>query len=61
MWTLRKQETVRLEAFEMWICRNIMRIKWIRNDEMLRHVNETTNIVLLKSVKIGEVRHILRG
>ena len=27
-WTLRRNEQKRLEAFEMWVCRRMERVKW---------------------------------
>lgn len=34
-WALSKQDRVKLEAFELW------ELTKVRNDEVLRHVNET--------------------
>ena len=42
-WTLRKNEQKRLEAFEMWVCRRMERVKWrdkIKNAVVLEREEE---------------------
>ena len=45
-WTLRRNEQKRLEAFEMWICRRMERVKW--TDKM-------KNAVALERVGDGKI------
>ena len=47
-WTLLKRDVERLEAFEMWIWRHMMRISWTEqktNDEMLEAVGTQRELV----------------
>jgi hypothetical protein len=64
-WTLRKDEMKRLEAFEMWIWRRIMKISWkdhVTNEEVLRRVNEKRIILdIITRRQRNWIGHILRG
>ena len=47
-WTLRKQNIKRLEAFEMWLWRRMLRIKWmdkISNKEILKNIGEKRSLI----------------
>src|SRR5206468_5891612 len=64
-WTLRKVEFDKLEAFEMWLWRQMEGINWrrkISNEEVLKRVDE--NRCLMKTVfkrKKNWIGHVLRG
>ena len=64
-WTLKVNTMNRLEAFEMWLHRRMLRIPWtdmVSNQEVLRRAN--TNRELLTTIKIRKVSylgHLLRG
>lgn len=54
MWTLRKVDVRRLEAFELWIWRRMVGVRWedrVRNEEVLRRVGEVRTY--LEILKIG--------
>ena len=64
-WSLKKADTRRLEAIEMWVWRRIENIKWterITNETVLQRVGEKreliTTIIKRKKNWIG---HVLRG
>lgn len=64
-WTLKAQMIKKLEAFEMWLYRRILKIPWtdrITNDEVLRRIGRKRK--LLTIIKIGKTSymgHILRN
>ena len=64
-WTLRKEDTRRLEAFEMWIWRRMEKISWtehVTNEEVLQRVEEERAImVTIKTRQKKWIGHILRG
>ncbi|XP_072386768.1 putative uncharacterized transposon-derived protein F52C9.6 isoform X1 [Diabrotica undecimpunctata] len=64
-WTLKKTSINKLEAFEMWSLRRMMRIPWVdrvRNDDVLKRAGvERELFKLIKKRKIGYLGHILRG
>jgi hypothetical protein len=64
-WTLRKEETDRLNAFEMWIWRKMEKVSWkdhITNEAVLKAVGEKRCLVenILRRKK-GWMGHVLRG
>ena len=63
-WTLRKADVERLEAFEMWVWRRMMKVKWtdkLTNMEVLRLVNETPKLLPeIRRRKRRWIGHILR-
>jgi hypothetical protein len=64
-WTLLKEDIKRLEAFEMWIWRRIMKVKWTEhkaNEEVLEMVKEKR--MLMKTIRVRQknwVGHVLRS
>lgn len=64
-WTLQKEDIKRLEAFEMWLYRRIMKIKWTEhktNEEVLEMVEEKR--MLIKTIRERQknwVGHVLRS
>lgn len=64
-WTLRKKERDKLEAFEMWTWRNMMKISWQEhktNDYVLQTVGERRKILeMIMERKKKWLGHILRG
>ena len=63
-WTLRRNEQKRLEAFEMWIWRKMVRVKWtdkIKNAVVLERAGEGKIMLeLIKNRKRNWLRHWLR-
>ena len=63
-WTMTAAEKSRVEAFEMWCYRRMMRIKWIdrvSNEEVLRRVGEKRSLMkTLTRRRNNLVGHILR-
>lgn len=64
-WTMQKEDIKRLEAFEMWLWRRIMKVKWTEhktNEEVLEVVKEKR--LLIKTIRERQknwVGHILRN
>jgi len=63
-WTLRKEDIRRLEAFEMWIWRRMMKVSWIEhktNEEVLQMVDTEREMMdTLRSRQKRWLGHILR-
>lgn len=65
-WTLTEATCKRVEAFEMWVYRRILKISWvdhITNDEVLRRIGLQSTEVLktIKKRKLSYFGHIMRG
>lgn len=64
-WTLKAKTMNRLEAFEMWIYRRLLRIPWtdrVRNDEVLRRMGtERMLLQIVKKRKTAYLGHIFRN
>lgn len=64
-WTLLDQHCKKIEAFEMWIYRRMLRIAWtdrIRNTEVLLRLNATTEVInTIKRRKLEYFGHVMRG
>lgn len=64
-WTINSNEMRRLEAFEMWCYRRILKISWIdkvRNLDILKHLNKNTEILCtIKRRKLEYFGHVMRG
>ncbi|XP_045448929.1 uncharacterized protein LOC123657427 [Melitaea cinxia] len=64
-WTLTSALCSKLEAFEMWIYRRMLRISWtmkITNVEVLRRMNKRLEIMrIVKERKLQYFGHIMRG
>lgn len=64
-WTVSQEMTKRLEAFELWLYRRMLRISWkdkITNIEVLRRMNKETEIIkTVKSRKLQYLGHIMRN
>lgn len=63
-WTLTKATSKKLEAFEMWAYRRILRISWvdrITNVEVLQRLGKNTEILnTIKKRKLEYLGHIMR-
>jgi len=63
-WTLQKEDIRRLEAFETWIWRRVMKVSWNEhktNEEVLQMVDtEREMMVTLRSRQKRRLGHILR-
>ena len=64
-WTLKKRDVEKIEAFEMWIWRRMLKISWkdkVTNEEVLQRVGERRTlkdtIIRRKKTWLG---HIIRG
>lgn len=64
-WTLKKEDVNRLEAFEMWTYRRILRIPWtdrVTNEEVIRGMGKEREIMnIIKARKLEYLGHIMRG
>lgn len=64
-WTLKKIDTKRIEAFEMWMYRRILRISWterVTNVEVLRRMQKEKELILtIKKRKLQYLGHVMRG
>lgn len=65
-WTLKVTTINRIEAFEMWILRRMLRVSWVdhvRNEEVLRRAGlaERELFETIKKRKIAYMGHMLRG
>lgn len=64
-WTLTEASMKKLEAFEMWCYRRILKISWvdrITNNEVLRRMNKTCEILNeVKRRKLEYLGHIMRN
>ena len=65
-WTIGVSEKKRLEAFEMWCYRRMLKIRWVdkvTNEEVLRQIDEERsvwkNIVKRRGRLIGHIQGIL--
>lgn len=65
VWTIKSSDERKLEAFEMWIWRKVLRIPWtdrVTNEEVLRRMNTTRQLmVTIKRRKTSYLGHILRN
>ena len=63
-WTLTQAEKKRIEAFEMWVWRRMLKISWtekISNEEVLMRVEEQRSILnIISRRKHSWIGHILR-
>jgi len=63
-WTLRSDDKKRIESFEMWCYRKMMKISWvdkITNEEVLKQVNEKRTIwKAIQKRRCRMIGHILR-
>ena len=63
-WTLNKQMEKRIEAFEMWCWRRLLKISWterISNEEVMRRMgNEREIIMKIRVRQMRFVGHVMR-
>jgi ribosomal protein S10 len=64
-WTLREYEKKKLEAFEMWIWRRMLKISWkdkLNNEKVLERIGERRNLMeKIRTRKRNWIGHVLRG
>lgn len=64
-WTLRKAEMDRLEAFERWCYRRMLRISWtdrVINTDLRRRIQQDEEVInTLKKRKLQYFGHVMRG
>lgn len=64
-WTLRKTAINRLEAFEMWLYRRVLKVPWtarLTNEEILRRVDRQRELFeTIKKRKTAYLGHIMRN
>ena len=65
MWTMKKNEIDRLEAFEIWIWRRMEMISWkdkVTNEQVLEEVKEKRTLIgIIRSRKKKRIGHALRS
>lgn len=64
-WTLKIDTMNKIEAFEMWCYRRMLKISWTThtsNEEVLRQLNKDRELLnIIKARKVGYFGHIMRG
>lgn len=64
-WTLKKLDIRKLEAFEIWLYRRILRVKWtdkVTNMEILKRIKKEKEIIItVKKRKLQYLGHVMRG
>ncbi|XP_039291702.1 uncharacterized protein LOC120353116 [Nilaparvata lugens] len=64
-WTLTKSTKKRLEAFEMWLYRRVLRISWmdrVTNKAVLERMDKDLEVMnIIKSRKLAYFGHIMRN
>lgn len=64
-WTLTKETTNRLEAFELWLYRRILKIPWtdkVTNNEVMRRMQKNKELInTVKCRKLQYLGHIMRN
>lgn len=64
-WTFKLSTLNRIEAFEMWIHRRMLKIPWTAhktNEEVLRRANKNRELLnVIKRRKISYLGHVMRG
>jgi len=64
-WTLKKVDIQRLESFEMWIWRRLMKISWTEhrsNQEVLNMVEESRSLMnTIRQRQKNWLGHVLRS
>ncbi|KAJ4447192.1 hypothetical protein ANN_09193 [Periplaneta americana] len=62
-WTLRRSEEKRINAFEMWICRRLERVKWtdrIRNEAVLERIGHVLGFCRKTELLLNNRHHKAR-
>jgi hypothetical protein len=63
-WTLTENTLKRLEAFEMWVYRRMLRVPWVdrvRNEEILGRMGKETEVIrTVKVRKLSYFGHVMR-
>lgn len=64
-WTLKEIDVRRLEAFELWMYRRILRISWVErvtNVEVMRRIRKEKEVIMtIKRRKLLYMGHVMRG
>uniref|UniRef100_A0A8D8Q737 Uncharacterized protein n=2 Tax=Cacopsylla melanoneura TaxID=428564 RepID=A0A8D8Q737_9HEMI len=64
-WTLTEASAKKIEAFEMWLYRRILRVSWkdkVTNKEILRRMNKELEVLyIIKVRKLQYLGHIMRN
>lgn len=64
-WTIKMNTMRRLEAFEMWIYRRLLKIPWtdhVRNEEVLGRLNKERELLAnIKKRKTAYLGHVMRS
>ena len=65
VWTLRKEDKRRIEGFEMWVWRRMMKVSWTErktNEEVLGMVRQSRQLLeAILNRKKNWMGHVLRG
>lgn len=65
VWSLKAETLRRLEAFEMWVYRRLLKIPWtdhISNEEVLRRIGKDRDLVVdIKKRKTAYLGHVIRS
>ena len=63
-WTIKKAEHQRIDAFELWFCRRLLRVPWIArrsNQSILKEISpECSSEGLMLKLKLQNFGHLMR-
>ena len=63
IWTIKKAECQKIDAFELWCCRRLLRVPWtarISNQSILKDINPEYSLeVLLLKLNIQYLGHLM--
>ena len=63
-WTVKKTECQRIDAFELWCCRRLLRVPWIvrrSNQSILKEINPECSLEgLMLKLKLHYFGHLMR-
>ena len=63
-WTIKKAERRRIDAFELWCCRRVLRVPWTArscNQSILKEINPEYSLAgLMLKLKLQYSGHLMR-
>ena len=63
IWTIKKDECQKMDAFELWCCRRLLRVHWtarISNQSILKDINPEYSLeVLMLKLNVQYLGHLM--
>jgi len=60
-WTIKMAEPQRIDAFELWYCRRLLRVPWTAKRSNLKEINPEYSLeVLTLKLKLQSFGHLMR-